>query len=34
MLDRPDVIISGVQAFLADYRGTNDNPGYGTTVIQ
>jgi len=34
MIDRPDVIISGVRALLADYRGTAGNPGYGTTVIQ
>ena len=34
MVYRPDVIISGVRALLADYRRTPSDQSYGTTVIE
>lgn len=34
MIDRPDVVISGIQTFLAEYRGYVRRPIYGTTTVQ
>jgi pimeloyl-ACP methyl ester carboxylesterase len=33
MIDRPDVVISGVQTLVADSRGAVGNLNYGTTVV-
>lgn len=34
MIDRPDVIISGVHQMVLNIRNKTDDPGYGTTVVQ
>lgn len=34
MIDRPDVIISGVRQMVLNIRNKTDDPAYGTTVIQ